>query len=232
MTGMAQCDDIELLLGPFEDGELEPHEMQEVARHIATCTACEDVLADYRQMAVALREAQALPNLQGFAGGVMARIEGMHLPPPVPELKSHWYDTISGWFANTIMMGGLAAAVAVVTAMVVTPELSTWLATRQAHAQHSEVLALINPPVTAIKPALASAPNGHVTLSSPQAEPDSDNAYTQAVPPEDDRVAPTDDNDGDAGTEISSLKSDSPSVAVWTAPENKTTVVWVPDQQP
>jgi anti-sigma factor RsiW len=222
---MARCEDIELLLGPFEDGELEPHEMQEVARHTAICMGCDRVLADYRKMAVALRGSQALPNLHGFAGGVMARIEAMRLPTPVPELKPHWYDTISDWFANTIMMGGLAAAVAIVTAIVVTPQLSNWLRVRQAHAQHPQVVASINPPVTAIKPVPAPASNGVVRNSQPQAS-DSDNSGNQVV-------ASADDNDnGDAGTEISQLKSDSPSVAVWTAPENKTTVVWVPDQQP
>ena len=233
MTGMARCEDIELLLGPFEDGELEPHEMQEVARHTAVCTMCDGVLADYRKMAVALRGAQSLPNLQGFTGGVMARIEGMHLPAPVPELKSHWYDTISDWFANTIIMGGLAAAVAVVTAVVVTPELSNWLAMRQAHAQHAEVVASTNQRMTANKPVPALAQNDRITPSSPQAVPDSDNTDNQTVVAANDTAAADDnDNSGDAGTEISQIKSDSPSVAVWTAPENKTTVVWVPDQQP
>jgi len=227
VTGMARCEDIELLLGPFEDGELEPHEMQEVARHTAICTVCDRMLADYRNMAVALRGSQSLPNLQGFAGGVMARIEAMHLPAPVPELKRHWYDTISDWFANTIMMGGLAAAVAIVTAIVVTPELSNWLRVRQAHAQHPQVVASINPVLTAIKPVSAPAPNdGMARISPPQAS-DSDNSGNQVVASADDN-----DDNGDAGTEISQLKSDSPSVAVWTAPENKTTVVWVPDQQP
>jgi len=227
VTGMARCEDIELLLGPFEDGELEPHEMQEVARHTAICTVCDRVLADYRNMAVALRGSQSLPNLQGFAGGVMARIEAMHLPAPVPELKRHWYDTISDWFANIIMMGGLAAAVAIVTAIVVTPELSNWLRVRQAHAQHPQVVASINPPVTVIKPVPAPAPNDGMAGISPSQGSDSYNSGNQAVASADDN-----DDNGDAGTEISQLKSDSPSVAVWTAPENKTTVVWVPDQQP
>jgi anti-sigma factor RsiW len=224
---MARCEDIELLLGPFEDGELEPHEMQEVARHTAICTVCDRVLADYRNMAVALKGSQSLPDLQGFAGGVMARIEAMHLPAPVPELKRHWYDAISDWFANTIMMGGLAAAVAIVTAIVVTPELSNWLRVRQAHAQHPQVVASINPPVTVIKPVSAPALNDGVVRNSPPQPSDSDNSGNQVV-----ASADANDDNGDAGTEISQLKSDSPSVAVWTAPENKTTVVWVPDQQP
>jgi hypothetical protein len=222
---MARCEDIELLLGPFEDGELEPHEMQEVARHTAICTVCDGVLADYRKMAVALRGSQAIPNLDGFTHSVMARIERMRLPVPMPELKRHWYESISDWFANTIMMGGMAAAVAIITAMVVTPELSSWVHTRQAHAQHSDVVASISPPkAPAIKPSAAPPRDDNIASNgsgSQLQEPDSDNTqqFAQA------------DND-DAGTEISSLKSDSPSVAVWTAPENKTTVVWVPDQQP
>ena len=123
------------------------------------------------------------------------------------------------------MMGGLAAAVAIVTAIVVTPELSNWLRVRQARAQHLQVVASINPPVTAIKPVPAVSLNDGVARNSPPQASDSDNSGNQVV-------ASADDDNGDAGTQISQLKSDSPSVAVWTAPENKTTVVWVPDQQP
>jgi len=223
MTGMARCEDMELLLGPFEDGELEPHEMQEVARHTAICAACDRMLADYRKMAVALRGSQAIPNLDGFAHGVMARIEAMHLPVPMPELKRHWYEGISDWFANTIMMGGLAAAVAIVIAMVATPELSNWMHTRQAHAQRPQVVASISlPKAPAIKPSAAPPTDDNIASNgsgSQSQEPGSDNTQQFA------------DND-DAGTDISELKSDNPSVVVWSAPENKTTVVWVPDQQP
>jgi hypothetical protein len=232
VTGMARCEDIELLLGVFEDGELEPHEMQEVARHTAVCAACDGVLADYRKMAVALRGAQRIPNLDGFASGVMARIGSMHLPAPVPELRRHWYESISDWFANTIMMGGLAAAVAVVTAMVATPELSNWLRMQEAHAQHNEVIASIRPPAFVKRPSAEQPPSPSVpnnTDSSINQPPDNESS----VMPDDNvnNQAVADDN-GDTGTEISELKSDNPSVAVWSFPENKTTVVWVPDQQP
>jgi anti-sigma factor RsiW len=148
---MARCEDIELLLGPFEDGELEPHEMQEVARHTATCPACDGVLADFRSMAVALRGSQPIPNLDKFASGVMARIQELRLPPPVPELKRHWYDSVSDWFANVILTGGLAAAVAIATALVMTPELSRYLHRPVANAQHivSPVVVRFHPPITA-----------------------------------------------------------------------------------
>jgi len=214
VTGMARCEDIELLLGPFEDGELEPHEMQEVTRHTATCSACDGVLADYRTMAVTLRGSQPIPNLDSFASGVMARIEQMHLPTPVPEMKRRWSDTISDWFANTIMMGGLAGAVAIITAVVVTPELSGWLHNHPAHA------------VVAMAPVTKTVPSSAGKLANSAQSADSNDADS-----DNNQVAMA-DNNGDAGTEISSLQSDSPSVAVWTAPETKTTVVWVPDQQP
>jgi anti-sigma factor RsiW len=214
---MARCEDIELLLGPFEDGELEPHEMQEVARHTATCTACDGVLADYRTMAVTLRGSQPIPNLDSFAGGVMARIQQMHLPTPVPEMKRRWSDTISDWFANTIMMGGLAGAVAIITAVVVTPELSGWLH-HQAHA--GQFMAGAASTTKTTLPSVSKLANNTVGQPTDPNDGDSDNQVAMA------------DNNGDAGTEISSLQSDNPSVAVWTAPETKTTVVWVPDQQP
>jgi anti-sigma factor RsiW len=224
---MARCEDIELLLGPFEDGELEPHEMQEVARHTATCVACDGALADYRAMGVSLRGSQPIPSLNHFTKGVMARIQQMHLPPPVPELKRHWYEGVSDWFANVIMTGGLAAAVAIATALVMTPELARYLHHPSVHAQ-SVPLPIVEAslqrqqPVSVVAPAVAPAGEGIADNAGGANAADNgsgDNELAQA------------DNGGDQGTVISSLQSDSPSVAVWTAPDNKTTVVWVPDQQ-
>jgi hypothetical protein len=193
--------------------------MQEVARHTATCSACDGVLADYRTMAVTLRGSQPIPSLDSFASGVMARIQQMHLPTPVPEMKRRWSDIISDWFANTIMMGGLAAAVAIITAVVVTPELSGWLH-KPAHAQ--QIVASNDKSLSVAS--IRSMPQSDVDKSATP----SDSADTQGSG---DQIVPV-DNNGDAGTEISSIQSDNPSVAVWTAPETKTTVVWVPDQQP
>jgi hypothetical protein len=69
-------------------------------------------------------------------------------------------------------------------------------------------------------PSVSKLANNTVGQPTDPNDGDSDNQVAMA------------DNNGDAGTEISSLQSDNPSVAVWTAPETKTTVVWVPDQQP
>jgi len=209
---MARCEDIELLLGPFEDGELEPHEMQEVARHTAVCAACDGVLAGYRSMAVALRGAQPIPALDGFTRSVMTQIKRMHLPPPIP--RRHWYDAVSDWFANAMMMGGAVAAVAIVTAVLLTPEVNHLFGgNRHAHANDLAMITPGAPLAQKVTPPADAAGGGS-----------DDNS---------DGVAKADPGTGDdSGTVISSLKSDNPSVAVWTEPETKTTVVWVPDQQP
>ena len=211
---MARCEDIELLLGPFEDGELEPHEMQEVARHTAVCTACDGILAGYRSMAVALRGAQPIPALDGFTASVMAQIKRMHLPPPMP--RRHWYDAVSDWFANAIMMGGAVAAVAIVTAVLLTPEVNHFFG-RSPHVNaHTGDLAMVTPvapQVQKVAPPADAAGGGSEDNGDGVAKADSGTS-------------------DDSGTVISSLKSDNPSVAVWTEPEAKTTVVWVPDQQP
>ncbi|MGA2412075.1 MAG: zf-HC2 domain-containing protein [Candidatus Binataceae bacterium] len=222
---MARCEDIEFLLGPFEDGELEPHEMQEVARHTAVCADCEAVLADYRSMAVALRGAQPIPDLDGFASSVLARIERMHLPPPVP--RRHWYDAVSEWFANAILTGGAVAAVAIVTAILVTPEINSFLGRGpHVHAAQPATLAAVAPPVQPVQQP-ASLANTAVAQNNggppTNAGGEADNGSVDSA------NAGTGD---DSGTVISSLESDSPSVAVWTEPETKTTVVWLPDQQP
>ena len=69
---MAQCNEIIPLLGTFEDGELEPHEMQEVARHLAGCKSCEEYLAGYSTVGRLLRDAAPVVALDGFAQAVQA----------------------------------------------------------------------------------------------------------------------------------------------------------------
>ena len=107
---MARCDDIKLMLGPFEDGELSPV--------IVGCDDCEGELADYRTMAVSLRGAAALPDLSGFSAAVLARIE--ELPIPI-GLRLRRYMTSFSGIGATITAGFAAAAVAVVTAVILTP---------------------------------------------------------------------------------------------------------------
>lgn len=77
---MAQCSEIELLLGPFTDGELEPHEMEEVALHVVACHLCKAALDDYHALGVTLRGAVALPELASFSAAVQGRIRQLRVP--------------------------------------------------------------------------------------------------------------------------------------------------------
>ena len=52
---MAECGEISMMLGAFEDSELEPNEMQEVAFHLARCESCTGLLADYSTLGRNLR---------------------------------------------------------------------------------------------------------------------------------------------------------------------------------
>ena len=78
---MAECGEISMMLGAFEDSELEPNEMQEVAFHLARCESCTSILADYSTLGRDLRSIAAEPALAGFSSAVIARVD--RLPQPV-----------------------------------------------------------------------------------------------------------------------------------------------------
>lgn len=116
---MAECSEIELLLGPFDDGELEPHEMQEVARHLAGCPNCEATLADFSALGRGLRTALPEPPLEGFASTVMKRVAA--LPRPLSVRLHDLRDAFGRRFAASLAMGAASAALAILTAIVFTP---------------------------------------------------------------------------------------------------------------
>jgi anti-sigma factor RsiW len=199
---MSDCEQITLLLGAFEDGELEPHEMQEVARHLAACKSCEELLGDYNVIGRELRELITIPPLTGFAAGVDARIAALR--PPLSE-------RIAAAFA----MVSMAGAVAVITALVLTPYLRNSISNGAANTSIAKVE---QPPAAA--PSLASA----VT----------DENARSVVPSEDEgqQVASTPNiNPGDSHAVIKRLESQIPTTAVWSEPENGTTVIWLPSDQ-
>jgi len=115
----AQCDDIVPLLGTFEDGELPPREMQEVARHLASCASCEQTLASYSNVGRLLRETASAPALDGFALAVQARIE--QLRPPLPVRLGRWFETQRERFGNGVAVAFVMAAAAILTVIITTP---------------------------------------------------------------------------------------------------------------
>ena len=116
---MAECGEISLMLGAFEDSELEPNEMQEVAFHLARCESCTGVLADYSTLGRDLRSIAAEPSLAGFSNAVIARVD--RLPQPVLArierfIRRQWDSVGSG-----IAWGGAVAAAAIMTIVLMTP---------------------------------------------------------------------------------------------------------------
>lgn len=200
---MSECSEISLMLGPFEDGELEPHEMQEVARHLAACTSCEKTLNDYNSIARELRAALSLPPLEDFARAVDRRIE--RLPTPWRERVSRFLGEINERMAAAIAIIATAGAVAVLTALAVTPYLRGHLSNK---LSGTSIAKLANQGEARL--AAATDQEAAQIASSPE--------VTEAA--------------GDSHAVISRLESQIPSVAVWSEPENDTTVIWLPEQQP
>jgi hypothetical protein len=216
---MARCDDIKLLLGPFEDGELEPHEMQEVARHVVGCGDCDGELADYRTLAVSLRGAATIPDLSGFSAAVLSRIE--QLPISLGVRIRRYLTSFSGGIGATIATGFAAAAVAVVTAVILTPYFKqvSFLATPQRPA---EIARSLPPPLPKAAP-----PQNFASADRPTAiPPDIASSLAGNIGG---NFTPTESSEN-SGAIISRLEADSPSVAVWSEPQSDTTVIWVPDQ--
>lgn len=205
---MNDCEKIAPLLGAFQDGELEPQEMRDVARHLASCKSCEVELADYNMLGQQLREVITIPPLTGFAAGVDARLKALR--PPLGERIGAFFESLNQRWAAAFAMVSMAGAVAVITALVLTPYLRNSIG---GGAQPAS-MAKVEPPAAA--PSLASA---------------NDEGARSLMPAEDEaqQLASTPDfNPGDSHAVIKRLESQIPTTAVWSEPENGTTVIWLP----
>ena len=131
---MAECGEIGPMLGAFEDSELEPNEMQEVAFHLARCESCAAVLADYSTLGRDLRSIAAQPSLAGFSSAVIARVD--RLPQPVLTRIARFLKRRADSVGSGLAWGGAVAAVAVVTIILMTPYVEQ-LANRGPHSTTS-----------------------------------------------------------------------------------------------
>ena len=68
---MPECSEIGLMLGAVGDGELEPNDLQTVARHVERCASCTGALSDYSTIGRELREIAVKPSLEGFTKSVL-----------------------------------------------------------------------------------------------------------------------------------------------------------------
>jgi anti-sigma factor RsiW len=116
---MAQCNEIGMMLGAFEDSELEPNEMQEVAFHLARCESCTGILADYSALGRDLRAIAPEPSLAGFSSAVIGRVD--RLPQPVTAKIGRYLRRQADRMGSGLAWGGAVAAAAVVTIILMTP---------------------------------------------------------------------------------------------------------------
>jgi anti-sigma factor RsiW len=230
---MADCSEISLLLGAFEDGELEPHEMQDVAYHLARCNSCTDAIAEIGSLGRELRAAVTLPSLDGFTQAVMKRID--HLPQPLWSRISNYLLRTSERLSSGFAMGAAMAAIAAITTIIVTPY-AQHFAARQSATPLRMAAAKIVPAHTDATPleiASAIPQDAAVRLANatadavPVRELDS---VTHDGPDEMPREWASAIADDDSRADISKLESDTPNVAVWSEPQDHTTVIWLPDQ--
>lgn len=234
---MAQCSEIELLLGPFTDGELEPHEMEEVALHVVACHLCKAALDDYHALGVTLRGVVALPELASFSAAVQGRIRQLRVPLHTRIKRP--FDWFGERMGTAFAMGAAAAVAAVITAVVVTPYASRISnALRQASGNASVANRDTSAPTASLpeqrklaqEVAASSQPRNSVTAAPSQpndlaiANEGSGANNVLGAPQAEETVA------ADSQAIISRLEADSPSVAVWSEPQTDTTVIWVPDQ--
>jgi len=201
---MAECSQIGPMLGAFEDSELEPNEMQEVAFHLARCESCAAVLSDYSTVGRELRSFITAPVVPGFASAVIARIDRLPVPwfRRVERLFGRGADFIGSGFA----WGGAVAAVAVLTAIFLTPYVQQFANGRLPAAPMATTQLAQTTPAVPSEPAMVAA-------KEPTREP-----------------SMSDMADNDSHADISRLESGNPNVAVWSEPRKDTTVIWLPDQ--
>jgi hypothetical protein len=236
---MAQCNEIELLLGPFTDGELEPHEMEEVALHVVACRNCKAALDDYRALGVTLRGAIALPELAGFSTTVQERIQQFRVPLHIRIKRP--FDWFGERMGTAFAMGAAAAVAAIVTAVVVTPYAGRISeALRQASGNASVANRDTSAPTASVpeqrKPAqeVAASSQPRNSVGAAPSQPNASAIANEGHGANQNSVANEPEAEetvaADSQAIISRLEADSPSVAVWSEPRTDTTVIWVPDQ--
>jgi anti-sigma factor RsiW len=206
---MSVCDQIRLLLGPFNDGELEPHEMEDVALHVVSCSSCKAVLEDCRSLGVALRNSVRQPSLDGFTRAVMARIQRL----PMRLRLRRYFDSVAERFGASLAIGAVGALAAALTVVVVTPYTHQMLNHRPSAqvASIEKTVKLANAP-DEIAPAEA------VPVSDPDIEADAQDVFgSEPSAPEPPTLA-------------ASSTYNPPMIAVSDDPKTATTVIWMPNR--
>lgn len=155
---MAECNEISLMLGAFEDGELEPNEMQEVAFHMARCEACTDELSEFSTIGRELRSAVPQIQLDGFAAAVKSRIDA--IPQPFSRRLARFFGRGTDFIGSGFAWSGAVAAVATLTAVLITP-----YAEKLAHREVPTAVARLERDAASLADATAPVTDSHAVIS-------------------------------------------------------------------
>jgi anti-sigma factor RsiW len=206
---LAHCDDIVPLLGAFNDGELPHHQADEVSRHLDRCETCKQTLLDFLMLGHHLRGAAAMPSLEGFAEGVLKAIEDTRRPFR-DRLRYRFADLRESWVAAVSLTGAALATTALVLVLAqpqTMNRVSRLLGRPEAPPPGTSVVTQNSPVVAQSLPVVArNSPGTSPQPASPEAPPSSNSE-----------------------TFISRLEAKPPSVAMWSEPDDKTTVIWLGD---
>jgi hypothetical protein len=134
---MPECSEIGLRLGAAGDGELEPGNMREIARHLTRCADCTVQLSDYVKIGRELKAIAITPSLEGFTKTVLAAIKtlivvaifAMALYGPVARLEP---TTIARDLPQTVAGTSPASSTATTPIRMVTVQIDSAMVGDQA----------------------------------------------------------------------------------------------------
>ena len=93
---MKYCEEYAALLDLFVDGELSLEEMLRVQEHLDTCPACRAYVDDALAMSAAFPNAEDTEVPEGFAAGVMSRIQSSGVAAtPKKKKKTPWVGLVA-----------------------------------------------------------------------------------------------------------------------------------------
>ena len=199
---MAQCGEISLLLGAFEDGELEPHEMREVAVHLAACKGCELAYSQIIRIGMMLRDTAPAPDLNGFTEAVAARVARMR--PSSADNVIRRPGVFGDRTRTSVRFAAAMAIAAAVTVLIALPVARRF-------------------DLTGYQPAPLPVADKADAAAAQVADAQASTANTGG------QVTQASAGD-DSSAVISKLETPDPNVAVWSEPSDDTTVIWLPDQ--
>ena len=106
---MDGCETMEVWLSLRLDGMLEPEEERELEAHLAVCPSCRALARELEAMHTAFPQLEDCPAPEGFAEGVMERIDALEEKKPkvVPLFRRPQVRALMGLAACAVLCIGL-----------------------------------------------------------------------------------------------------------------------------